>query len=287
MTTSSIPSSAVSPRKSIRWGSSFLARIGHLWVENPWQLLTFTWRLIVASVRAGSERPLHTSLQYGWMAWKQIGRTLLRTAIPALGLGGALGIAIGNIVSGGGGIVRFFFDTFALTVIFKQVLPLIVAILMVARVGASIAGKFSTAPLFSPSATGGVGPFRSQNRDLLGQVAPLIMAGAITGGAIYLLLVIWVIAGYTSDGIIAAIILPSPGDIIGFIDERQIWGEIYKGLAESAMFGFVVAYVAAALGIAAGARVAAGSNDPEDFYYATWESGATSLILCAVIIALM
>ena len=262
----------------------FLERVGHLWVENPLRILTFWWDLVRTSIVAIAAPAEQERTTFIADVARQFGRTLLRTAIPVFAFGAVMGLAIGSIVGGFGEMVRVFIDSLALGIVFKLVLPILGVILLVARVGTAIAGRLTTYPLSHP----GEGPGGGMSaRRLLAEVIPVIAATILTAGVTYWILALWVMAGYMSDGYAGQLLRFGYSDYIDFIRGKGLMPDLWRGTVWSLMFGALVAHVAAALGTAAAERIDAGAADPGDYYNAVWESGATTLLLCAALIGLL
>lgn len=278
----------------------FIERVGHLWIENPARLVMFALELLRAPVQARNEARRTTLLILLRNIARQIGRTLLRSMIPVLTFGAVLGLAIGAVVGGFGDLVRTFIDTFALRVIYQLVLPILVMIILLARVGSAIAGRLSMYSLAYRARTAAQpkadiadaapGTSYMSARELLAEVLPLILATVITAGISYWLLALWLMAGYMSDGLpsqILQVLAPSNWSSFGdFIQAKTLGPVLWAGTWWSLGFGVAIAYVAAALGTAAGERISNGSAEPTDYYDAVWESGAMTLLICAVTIAL-
>ncbi|HVZ38171.1 MAG TPA: hypothetical protein VHI13_02765 [Candidatus Kapabacteria bacterium] len=278
--------------------AGFVERVGHLWVENTWRLVLFARVIAQAIARANGEHRRTTIPVFARNVARQVWRTLLRSAIPVLVFGGVLGLAIGLVVGGFGDLVRTFIDTFALPVIYRLVLPVLVMIILVARIGSAIAGRLTTYPLVyrhnaqsgSDDGTPATHATYMSARELLAEVVPLILATAITAMAAYWLLAFWLMAGYMSDGLpsqLLHVIAPARWSAFGdFIQAKSLGPILRTGTWWSLGFGFAIAYIAAALGTAAGERIQNGTAEPTDYYDAVWESGAMTMLLCAGLIAL-
>lgn len=281
--------------------AGFIERVGHLWLENPWRLATFGWELLEAILLARREERETRLSALLWNTARQFARTLTRSMLPVLVFGAVLGLAVGTIVGGFGDLVRTFIDTFALTVIYRLVLPALVVILLVARIGSAIAGRLSTFPLAYRDTVTSAKRAHPEDRRLssgrfmtarllLAEVVPLIGATVLTAAVAYWALAIWLMAGYMSDGqgtqllnVLSPAGWPAFDD---FIRAKSLAPELRAGTISSVILGVLIAYIPAALGTAAGQRIHEGSAEPTDYYDAVWESGAMTLIICAVAIGL-
>ncbi len=245
-----------------------------IWWYNPQDLVLFGPRLLRAIPDGGWLAALFSRRG----ARGQIPRTFVRGIGPVVLLGIAVGLGLGVVADRFGMILLPLVEqTFVLAMV-RDGMPLILALLLTARTGASVAARLgdNRQTRFDQE--------HANSPELVGGVVPHLLAGAVTAWLFYWAAIVFLIAGYRSGG--------DPGDLLanvvagGFFpldQERELSQSGADGAAKAALFGFIIAYVSSALGISANERSYASERArAEALQDAVWESGLTSIVFCLV-----
>jgi hypothetical protein len=266
------------------WWAHFVRRMARQVVENPVALVMLGIRLVKAYMDVAPRVGMPRILEFAREILHQTARTFGRGFLPVLSLGVVMGMAVGGIVGGFGDLIRPLFDIYAFSIIIHQVLPLILTLLVIARNGSAITGKFLTYPF-------GEGiPKKERNFSnalLLDLVVRHCIAAVLSSGVLYLILAGCVIVGYMSDGMVGEISVRLIGNIPGFIETKQVGTDLLSATIKSMLFAGVVSYAASALGIIGAERITSEVHESTDYYYPIWESGVIALLLCAVFAGLL
>lgn len=255
------------------WLHRWLWRVGHVWVENPVSLVTFGWRLARSLVFGFAELGSPRGARLVGIGLQQTFKTFFRGVFPVAGLGLALGLGVGTVTSGLGLALRPVFDATVLVVLVRDALPLGLAVFLSARTGSPIAAKLATIPV-----THDAPRIVFTARHLQEQVVPHLLAALATSVAFFVILAYASIAGYATGGSLAQ--LPY-AETLSFA--RRLTDPIGQGVLKAALFGGVVVYVAAALGVQTAERFLARDDTSGDLHYAIWESTVTSVVVCTVL----
>jgi ABC-type transporter Mla maintaining outer membrane lipid asymmetry permease subunit MlaE len=266
-------------QRALGWAERFVARVGHLWAENPWTLVRFSFRLAAAwrcVLFELSPRQVGRTL---WRFIAQTSRTFFRGIFVILGLGIAIGFGIGAVSRAVGPALQPDFAAIVVTVLLRDAAPLVLILFLTARMGASI-----TARLGSDGGRGMDGSLRVSDRELTWLVLPHLVAGTVTGAAFYSVGAYCIVKGYLSQGDVTRFFDASPGWYLrlGFSREALLFGA-----GKSLVFGNLVAYVAAAYGIQARERPLGGIRRVDEVQDAVWETSVTSILLATALSVLL
>lgn len=251
-----------------------LDRTGQVWVTNIGVLVSFGLRLAAATgeglaeigSRGGVVRV--TKLTLG-----QIFGTLSRGALDVLLLGTVLGLGLRTAVDQLG-FLRPIFESVVMPIFIRGALPLGLAILVAARSGAPVSLRLAIRPL-----THGIEHPYKNNYDLNTQVLPYLVAVPITTALFFLVGQFFLMIGYTFDG--STLHWPLAVDYY-----TTFLTPVVAGSWRAMLFGFIVAFVACALGVEAAERRP--SNPAESrFHDAAWESTVTSIFICTLVTAVL
>ena len=252
-------------------GDAF-GRIGQLWVTNIGVLVAFGLRLFASAgaglAEIGSKRGVVrvTKLTLG-----QTFRTLSRGALDVLLLGTVLGLGLRTVVDQLG-VVRPIFESAFMPIFIEGGLPLGLAVLVAARSGAPVSLMLAIRPLTH----GEHDPYRRAG-DLNAHVMPHLVSAPVTTALFFVVGQVFLMIGYTFDG--SSLHWTLARDYYtAFLDP------VMAGAWRAMLFGFVVAFVACALGVEAAERRPA---DPAQtkFQDAAWESTVTSIMICTLVTA--
>jgi ABC-type transporter Mla maintaining outer membrane lipid asymmetry permease subunit MlaE len=242
------------------------------WWTNPREILAFAGRLGGAVFAVGVRRrfPRFSSVM------SQTLRTFLRGITPVVFVGFAVGLGLGAVADRFGVVLQPLAEqTFVLAMV-RDGMPLILALLLAARSGASVAARLGD-DRQTRFATG-----LADERELLTTTVPHLVAGAATGWIFSRIAGPLVVAGYRSQGSVAEL-------VDGFLEsvslpldpELPMDRAVADASTKTALFGFIIAFVASGLGIAANE---APNRSPRQRAIAlqdtVWESGVTAIILC-------
>jgi ABC-type transporter Mla maintaining outer membrane lipid asymmetry permease subunit MlaE len=248
-------------------------RLHKTWWTNPRVLVTFGLRLGGAVFAVGVRPRFPSLITLG----RQIFRTFFRGIAPVVVLAFAVGLGLGAVADRFGVLLLPLVEqTFVLAMV-RDGMPLILALLLTARSGASVATRLGDDRQTS-FRTG-----RADARELLTTSLPHLLAGAVTGWVYSRLASALVVAGYHSRGNPWDLVDDFLASISAPLDpELPLDRVLGEASVKTALFGFIVAYVACGLGIAANEK---GRNLPTEeraveLQDAVWESGVTAVIMC-------
>jgi ABC-type transporter Mla maintaining outer membrane lipid asymmetry permease subunit MlaE len=243
-----------------------------IWWTNPHDLLIFARRLGSALFAVGWWPRFLTLVTL----LRQFLRTFFRGLPVVVGMAVAIGLGLGVLADRFGVLLLPLVEqTFVLATV-RDAMPLILALLLTARSGASVATRLGD-DRQTHFKTG-----RADAKELLSTTLPHLVAGAATGWCFYRIAGALVLSGYHSRGSVSELVdgfLPSIA--LPLDPELALDRAVSEGSTKTALFGFIVAYVASGLGIAtnefphrSALQRAVALQD------AVWESGVTSIILC-------
>jgi ABC-type transporter Mla maintaining outer membrane lipid asymmetry permease subunit MlaE len=264
-------------------GWRFLDRVGHVWVENPWSVLTFPARFVKAMLFTRRPKHAHDHWRLWVLTLEQTGRTTLRGLFPTIGVGIVLAMAVGAVSRGIGSIARPFFENIALESLLANILPLVVLMIVVLRNGSSIAAKLASLPAAARIDERLVRELRFDDDELLDHAAPHLVASVLSALPLFAVIVYFAVSGYIAHGELSGPVWTSPGSSWGFLELQNLIPSLWSGLFKSILFCLIVAWVSLALGIQAAERVLAAKDEQYDFFNAVWESSVTSLLICLAI----
>jgi ABC-type transporter Mla maintaining outer membrane lipid asymmetry permease subunit MlaE len=253
------------------WALRVLDRIGHVWFENPMTLVAFIGRLFAAAplglAALGSSRAGSVATRLG----QQFFRTLIRGVVLVAALGIAGGLVIGTLSRIGGSFLQPLIEEGVLKVVVRDLAPLGLAVALAGRMGVSITAKLAVLPARLKRETLVFG-----RREINEFVVPQLVAGLTTAPLLFFLLAWFLLAGYESSGRLMELLYASPGRF--FVPE--LWPPLAAGAWRSAGFGWVVAFVASALGVRAAERFASSGGEEIELTNAVWESSVTAILIC-------
>lgn len=261
--------------RAFGWALGFVRRVGHLWAENPWTLITFQVRLVRAwrcFLFDLAPRQLAPTL---WRFVSQTARTFLRGVFVVLGLGLAIGFGTGAVAAAIGPLLQPTFASVILVALLRDGAPLALTLFMAGRMGGSIAARLATGTGAAPGAA-----VRVSDCDLTGQVLPFLVAATITGALFYSLGAWCIVTGYLSLGDPGRFLSADPWWFLALPATRAALG---FGVLKSALSGSVVAFVASAYGVAARERALRGVPRSEDVQDAVWETSVTAILLATLV----
>lgn len=254
-------------------------RLHKTWCTNPRELLAFAGRL-VGAVFAVRVRPRFPTLG---SVISQTFRTFFRGITPVVFVGFAVGLGLGAVADRFGVVLMPLAEqTFVLAMV-RDGMPLILALLLAARTGASIAARLGD-DRQTRFATG-----RADERELLTTTVPHLVAGAVTGWFFSRIASPLLVSGYRSQGSVAEL-------VDGFLEsvslpldpELPLHRAVADASTKTALYGFIIAFVASGLGIAANEfpyrhpvpRYRSPRQRAIALQDTVWESGVTAIILC-------
>lgn len=253
------------------WLVKLIGRTLEVAVGNPYALIRFVPRCLRAgtlwaedlfSRRAGSViGPIMT----------QTGRTFFRGIWVALALGLALAAGLRAAGQAVGPLIASIAERSAVKILVVDGIPLLLAVFLSARTGATLAAKLGPLP-----ALRGLDAMKIRTSDIREMILPSLTAGPLVGGAYYILVLLVAAAGYRAVG-------PLPQSAFASLEWTvpAHWAPgLETGLAKSAVFGFVVAYVGAALGVQAAEGYRRDLPDTTAVHRAVWESAVLGVLVC-------
>jgi ABC-type transporter Mla maintaining outer membrane lipid asymmetry permease subunit MlaE len=253
----------------------FLARVGHLWIENPLNLGRFllrllsAWRCVLFDL---SPRQLGRTI---WRVISQTSRTFFRGVFAALALGLAIGFGTGAVARAAGPALQPLFASVVVIALLRDAAPLILALFLAGRMGGSIAARLGSGIGLGPQETP-----RVSDRDLTWHVLPYLFAATITSAAFYSFGAYWIVKGYVSLGQLDRFLDASPS---WYLSLSSTQSALLIGLVKAMAFGAMVAYVASAYGVAARERAFTGARRVEDVQDAVWETSVTVVLIATVV----
>lgn len=255
------------------WLRHLVVRTGHAWVENPLVLLRFAgqllsaWRCLLFDLsprQAGRTLARFT---------RQTVRTTLRGLFVVVGLSLAIGIGAGVVARSIGPGLRAEFARVVMVAVLRDATPLILTLLVAGRMGGSIAARLGGFRAEDP---------RPSERELTGLVLPHLVAGTVSGALFYAVGAYCVALGYVSLGRPERLLDADPGWFLRLV---AVQAALWTGIGKAALFGGMVAYVAAAFGLEARRRAAQVGEwrQVEARQDAVWETSVVSVLLATLL----
>lgn len=256
------------------WLTHYLTRVGRVSIENPVWLVGYTVRL-VASFRytvAGIFSPAGATELAQTLA-RQTFKTFFRGVFPVLALSLAAAAGFGWVSVRLGSLARGAFDELVVPILVSHVVPLCLAVVLVARTGATIAVRFAVLPLEDHS------PVRFAPRDLQQAVVPHLVASVVTAGAFYMIVVWLLLTGYHAAGLEGAFRV----DLSAYFSLSVAWPPIWNGARKALVFGAVVAVAASGLGIQVAERYDRTNARGYPYHYVVWETVLVVTVICTIL----
>ncbi len=274
------PSPSPAPREAIPTDRPFtmvreaLDRTGQVWVSNVGVLFSFGVRLVGATGQGLAELGSKGGMvRITKLTLRQIFGTLSRGALDVLLLGVVLGLGLRTAVEQVG-ILRPIFESVFMPIFIRGGLPLGLAVLVAARSGAPVSLQLAIRPL-----THGIEDPYGNGRDLNAQVLPHLVAVPITTALFFLVGQLFLMIGYTFDG--STLHWPLAVDYY-----TTFLTYVVAGSWRAMLFGFVIAFVACALGVEAAERRPSNLAEAK-LHDAAWESTVTSVFICTSVTAVL
>ncbi len=261
--------------RTAHWSIGVLERIGHLWLENPVNLVRFLFRLLGAWRCVFSDLSPRQVTRTLLRFLRQTSRTFFRGVFVVLALGIAIGFGTGAVARAAGPALQPMFASTVMIALLRDVAPLFLTLFLAGRVGGSIAAR-----LGSGLGLRGPRPSRVSNQDLTWQVLPHLVAATITSAAFYVLGAWIIVKGYVSLGQPDRFLDASSS---WYLSLGSTWSALQLGLVKSVAFGVMVAYVASAYGVAARERAFTGIRRVEDVQNAVWETNVTAVLIATAV----
>lgn len=263
-----------------------LYRLGHLFGENPISLLKFGWRFILTFkylLTDLAESPT-AAFKLIWYNLRMATQAFLQGLLVVAALGALLGYIVNQTAANIGGVLQFVFDSVVLRSVFKDILPLIIAIVVAGKAGASIASRFASYPFVQKRHDYQTQPvFTFSDEEVYREVVPQLTATVITSIVFYLIILACVVMGYVSSDVRGFHLGESLKEGWHFIQTGLYGATIEGGMLRAAIFGFIIAFIAAALGIQASEEFTSRREEPYELHNAVWESASISISLCILI----
>jgi hypothetical protein len=204
----------------------------------------------------------------------QAGRSFFRGIWLVIALGLVLAAGLRAAAEAVGPMIEPIAERAAVKILVVDGIPLLLAVFLSGRIGATMAARLGPLP-----ALRGLPAMTIRAAEIREIILPSLTAGPIVAAAFYYLVLLVAAAGYQAVG-------PLPGSAIealqpvvpnGWLPGLEI------GIAKSAIFGFVVAYVGAALGVQTAERYRRDQPATTDVHRAVWESSAMGIIVCLLV----
>lgn len=208
----------------------------------------------------------------------QVFRTLLRGAPVVLILAVAIGLGLGVVADRFGEVLRPLVEQTFLLTIAGDALPIILALLLTARMGSSIAARISDNRVTRFNTD------KANPRELLHHTLAHLIAGAVSGWLLYRISSALVVSGFRTAGDLPDLVSDLLASVTVPLDrELPLDRAIGEGSIRSALFGFIIALVACAVGLATNeAKGLSPRRRGIAQQDAVWESGVMALILCLI-----
>ena len=259
------------------WLVEYGRRLKQLFIENPRSL----WRYLVRLGAAFFVDPFHLPGRLPRLGTvvAQTFRSFMRGWPVVVVFAIVIGFGLGGVADRFGLVLQPLLEQTVLLSVVRDAAPLMLAVFLTARMGASVAARLADDRQTESPPTG---PFDSTQ--LLRLTLPHLVAGAVTGFLFYRIAAFFVIAGFRSMGDSAAFWPELWGsDLVSLDRELPLVQATNWGSLKGAVYGFLVAFAACALGIAASERRNFGRRRAIDVQNAVWESGVMALLLCIVL----
>lgn len=257
-----------------------------VWWVNPGQLVRFAGHLLAAMAAWGTREQFPTPLEVG----RQVVKSFVRGVLVTIALGVVLGLGLGSVANRFGVVIMPLLEQTVVVALVRDGAPLLLAVLLTARMGSSIAASLADERQ-TPLPSGSV---RFGDREILHLVLPHLAAGVITGWAFYQIGIFLLIPGYLSLGEFGAFLDGLVNSAFVPVDRELVLSAARaSGALKSALFGGIVAYTAAVVGLSTNERLK--SKDryihserrrAEAIQDAVWGSGVTGLTLITIVAVL-
>lgn len=260
------------------WLRQYLDRVGHVVLENPVWLVGYTGRL-VASLRftVAGALSAHGFWHLTHALVGQTVKTFFRGVFLVVALGAASAIGMAWVSARLGGLARGAFDQLVVPLLVSDVLPLGLAVVLVARTGATIAVGFAIRPLEQGT------PVQFDPRALQREVVPHLFASVVTAGLFYAVAVWLLLAGYHATGFHDAF----RADLSAYFSPSAAWAPFWSGARMAVLFGAVVAWVSSGLGIQVAERHHRVTAPAYPTHYVVWETVLLVTMTCTLLTLLL
>ena len=223
-------------------------------------------RSIVGALdQLGSRKWQETVRRYG----EQVLKAVVRGAIPIPMLAGALWLGGQRVGSGTGELGRRVIESFILVIAIRDALPLVVALFLAVRQGASLTTKFAFPQSGSPETA-------TEQLQLL-MIAPSVLSSMVAGAVFLAALVSATLGGYLSGGPLRDV---QSVTTFAALTSGAPRTSLLVGATKATVFGGIIAYVALALGWQAGHAGNRMSSAGHYAYYQVWEAASISIGVC-------
>lgn len=256
------------------WTIRLIRRTLEVAVGNPYTLIRFVPRLLQAAGLWARDLFSRNVGRVVGPVVAQSTRSFFRGIWLILALGLALAAGLREAAAAVGTLIQPIAEEAAIKILVVDGIPLLLAVFLSGRVGATLAAKLGPLP-----ALRGLPSMTIRSTEIRELILPSLTAGPITAAAFYYVILLVGSAGYHAIGPLPAAAFSSfelavPG----------AWqAGLTTGFAKSAVFGFVVAYVGAALGVDAAERYRRDQPDTKELHRVVWESSALGVIVCLLV----
>lgn len=259
------------------WLVEYGHRLRQLFVENPRSLWRYRSRL--GSALLHDSVPFHQRMPRLRTVVSQTFRSFMRGWPVVVVFAVVIGFGLGAVADRFGLLLQPLLEQTLLLTVVRDAVPLMLAVFLTARMGASIAARLADDRQTEPPPTG---PYDATQ--LLHLTVPHLVAGAVTGWLFYRIAGLLLVAGFRSMGDVRAFWPELWGsDLVSLDRALPLVQAAFWGSLKAALYGFLVAFAACALGIAASERRNLGRRRAIDVQNAVWESGVMALLLCVVL----
>lgn len=201
------------------------------------------------------------------------GRSFFRGLWAIVGLSLVLAAGLRAMVEAIGPLIEPIAEQAVVRILVNDAMPLIIALFIALRSVGALAAKLGQRPAIE-----GLDAGRYSVEDIRRLVLPNLAAAPVIAAAFYLLLIL-----ITANG--ARAIGPLPGSITA----AWTWSPAgawevspWQGALKSALFGLLLMYSGASVGVKVAREYRPGSPETMDLYRAVWESSVLGLLLCMV-----
>jgi ABC-type transporter Mla maintaining outer membrane lipid asymmetry permease subunit MlaE len=263
------------------WLVEYGRRLRQLFVENPKALWHYLTRLGAALLRDPAQLPERLPRLRVIVA--QTFRSFMRGWPVVVVFGIVIGFGLGAVADRFGQLLHPLLEQTVLLSVVRDGAPLILAVFLTARMGASIAARLADDRQTEAPPEG-----RFDSKQILALSVPHLVAGAVTGWLFYRIAVLFISAGFRSMGDLGAFWSELWGsDLISLDRALPLVQATFWGSLKAALYGFVVALAACALGIATSERRSFGRQRAIDVQNTVWESGVMALFICVALALLL
>jgi ABC-type transporter Mla maintaining outer membrane lipid asymmetry permease subunit MlaE len=262
------------------WLVEYFRRSRKLFLQNPKALLDYTVRLGKAFFSDPMGLPTRMPPFHAVMS--QTFRTFMRGWPVVIGFAVVTGLGLGAVADKFGVVLLPLIEQTILLTVVRDATALVLAVFLAARTGASIASRLADDRQTEPPPSG-----KYDSAQILRLTLPHLVASTVTGWAFYRIAVVFVIAGFRSMGDPATFWREIWGGEGFALDTELALGQAnWWGGLKGAVYGFLIAYTASALGIATSEHRSFGRQRAIDVQNTVWESAVTALFLCMLMAAL-